>query len=123
MLFMAVVDDNCEFRAKFVSLLNGIRSEDDIVHDYSSGDSFLEAFKLNHFDLVFLDAQMPGIGGLDVMKELRDISQSTLIVVVTNHIDYAPDFFPFDVFRFILKPPNKPVLRRFSSDVRTESEM
>jgi len=122
MLLIAVIDDDFGFKAKLENMLNTIKGKDDVVHTYSDGDSFLSAFRTKPYDLIFLDACMPGIDGLDVAKELREISQSTLIVVVTEHLNYAPDFFQFNVFRFILKPPEKSALRQALADARSESE-
>ena len=39
------------------------------------------------FDLLILDLSLPGRGGLDVMKQLKDLSPATAILVYTVHPD------------------------------------
>ncbi|MEO9805466.1 MAG: LytTR family DNA-binding domain-containing protein [Reichenbachiella sp.] len=52
-------------------------------------------------DIVFLDVQMPGISGMDIIKSLTKKPQ---IILVTSNSKYATEAFDFQVTDFLLKP-------------------
>ena len=43
-----------------------------------SGDEAIDLFKYNVFDIVFLDENMPGLSGLEVLVELKKINKNIL---------------------------------------------
>lgn len=51
--------------------------------------SAVTAFTQSAPDLVVLDLSMPGRDGLDVMRELREVDPSCLILVLTSNVDPA----------------------------------
>ncbi|NCD42108.1 MAG: response regulator transcription factor [Bacteroidia bacterium] len=64
----------------------------------------LEAFeviKKQRVDLMFLDIQMPGITGLDFLKNLR---HRPAVVFTTAYRNYALEAFDLDVLDYLLKP-------------------
>ncbi|MCI4648248.1 LytTR family DNA-binding domain-containing protein [Phaeodactylibacter sp.] len=86
----------------------------DIIRHYLSKldefvviDSFeepLEAFtalKQQPADLIFLDIQMPGLSGLELLKAL---SSKPAAILTTAHREYAVDGFELDVVDYLLKP-------------------
>lgn len=54
-------------------------------------------------DVMFLDVEMPGMSGLELLSALR---QPPLVVLVSSKSSYALDAFEFDVADFLLKPPS-----------------
>lgn len=63
-----VIDDNQDVRDLVVHILSA-----DGFHVYSAadGENALAILKSNPVDLVLLDVMMPGISGLEVLKEIR----------------------------------------------------
>jgi len=55
-------------------------------------------------DLVFLDLQMPGIGGFDVVRRLQRGSRLPVIVIVTAYDEYAIQAFEAGAVDYLLKP-------------------
>lgn len=53
-------------------------------------------------DLVFLDVEMPGMTGLELLNALKTAPE---VILVSSKRDYALDAFDFDVTDFLLKPP------------------
>lgn len=59
---------------------------------------------LSEFDLAFLDIDMKGLDGLTLARRLRDARPDAIIVFVTNFIQYAPEGYEVQAFRYLLKP-------------------
>lgn len=55
-------------------------------------------------DVAFLDIDMPGKSGLEVAKEIRELSQKTKIVFVTACQEYSLDAFAIHARGYVLKP-------------------
>lgn len=52
-----------------------------------SGDDALETIENNKFDLLILDSNVPGISGLELIKELRSYNNTTPIIMITAYQD------------------------------------
>ncbi len=61
-------------------------------------NSFLKATKV---DLIFLDIQMPGISGIDLLRSLKNPPP---IFLTTAYRHYAPEAFELNVLDYLLKP-------------------
>ncbi len=55
------------------------------------------------FDMALLDIDMVGMSGLDVAYEIRKWRQDTIIIFVTNYVEYAPEGYEVQAFRYLLK--------------------
>ncbi len=49
-----------------------------------SGTEALEELKINNFDIVFLDENMPGLSGLETLQELKEIHPTLPVVMITK---------------------------------------
>jgi CheY-like chemotaxis protein len=54
------------------------------VHTRQDGAAGLELARERSFDLVFLDIRMPGMGGLEALKQLREIHPKATFVMITG---------------------------------------
>jgi DNA-binding response OmpR family regulator len=52
-----------------------------------TGDSALETIEDKKFDLLILDSNVPGISGLELIKELRSYNDTTPIIMITAYQD------------------------------------
>jgi len=68
-------------------------------------------------DVVFLDIEMPGISGLDLIATLK--KYMPVCVFITSHPEFALDAFELSAFDYILKPLKDD---RFAQTVRRVSE-
>ncbi len=53
-------------------------------------------------DVVFLDIEMPGMTGIDLLRVIR--GQSFLTVFITSHPEFAIEGFELEAFDYLLKP-------------------
>jgi len=76
-----LVDDDAIFRSEFKDCF----SEYDIV-EASNGEEALSILKKpNEIDLVILDIRMPGMSGLEVLKQIRKVDKNIKIIIFTGY--------------------------------------
>ena len=97
-----VVDDEAWARRNLTILL---RRDPDIesVVECESGFEAIEEIRKSKPDLVFLDVQMPGCGGFDVL-ELLGSDLPSAIIFVTAYDEYALRAFEAGALDYLLKP-------------------
>jgi DNA-binding NtrC family response regulator len=54
-----------------------------------SGEEALDRLREQEFDVVLLDLKMPGMGGMEALRQVRDLGSSAEMVVLTGHPDVA----------------------------------
>lgn len=84
-------------------LLLGADPEIAIVAECASGPETLAALRKERPDLVFLDVQMPGATGFDVLEALRG-EVSPRVVFATAHGEHALRAFDVAAVDYLLKP-------------------
>lgn len=77
-----------------------IRSE---VTEFSGGLHFFSQYRCN-YDLIFLDVEMPGMDGMSVARQIREMDERVGIVFVTNIAQYALQGYEVNAIDFIVKP-------------------
>src|SRR3984885_14525289 len=76
----------------------------EIVGEADNGVLALEKISADHPDLVLLDLQMPVMGGLEVVRNLRRGTHMPAIVMVTAFDQYALQAFEAGAVDYLLKP-------------------
>lgn len=71
-----------------------------------NGTKALNLLKEQSFDLVITDMKMPGITGMEVLKAVKELSPSTLVIVVTafGTIENAVEAMQHGAFHYLIKP-------------------
>lgn len=77
-----------------------------------TGRSAIEAAERFRPDIIFMDIQMPGINGIDAMREIREFSANVIFVVLTAYdkFDYAKEAIGLGVLDYLNKPVNRKVV-------------
>jgi len=78
----------------------------EIAGEASNGETALDEIARLHPDLVLLDLQMPGIGGLEVVRRLRGAPRVPVVVIVTAYDAFAIQAFEAGAVDYLLKPVN-----------------
>jgi len=99
---VAVADDEPLARRGVISRLS---SFDDLVlsGEYEDGPGALAGLREAPVDLVFLDVQMPGMNGLDVLAALPP-ARRPLAILLTAHEGFAVRAFALNAVDYLLKP-------------------
>ena len=74
-----------------------------ILQDCEDGESAVEAIRTHSPELVFLDVQMPGLSGFDVLKHLPK-ERMPFIIFLTAYDQYALQAFEVHALDYLLKP-------------------
>lgn len=113
-----VVDDERPAREELIWLLE--QCEDvEVVAQASTAEAAFEALGAHHVDAIFLDVDMPGIGGMRLAERLRDLDDfAPAIVFVTAYDNHAVEAFGVDATDYLLKPVRLQRLQRAIARVR-----
>lgn len=88
-----------------------------LVAECADGLSGLETIEREKPDLVFLDIQMPGLTGFDVLARLK---HDPKIIFTTAYDQYALQAFEYNSIAYLLKPIEKDKLDKAVQKVRLE---
>lgn len=76
-----VVDDEAPVRDLFEDLF---RKEDCQTVTCATGEEALKIIKNEPFDVVLLDIKLPGMSGLEALKNIREINKKLPVVMITG---------------------------------------
>lgn len=79
------------------------------VETAKTGRAVIEKAETFHPDIVFMDIHMPGINGIQAMREIRKFNNSALFYVVSAYdkFDYAKEAINLGVEQYLTKPISK----------------
>ena len=97
-----LVDDEALSR-RGLELRLRVAADIEIIGQCSNGREALSAIREQRPDLVFLDIQMPGLSGFDVLAELQP-HELPMIVFVTAYDRFAVQAFEARAIDYVLKP-------------------
>jgi two-component system LytT family response regulator len=101
----AVIVDDEPLARKGLAIRLGAFDSVEVVGQCSSGNIAVEEIPRLKPDLVFLDIQMPGLNGFQVINTLRESGETIpLIIFVTAFDSYAIKAFDVHALDYVLKP-------------------
>ena len=98
-----LVDDEQEF---VETLAQRLEVRDFDVATSLSGADALALLEEREVDLVVLDLQMPGVDGLEVLRQIKQRKPLIEVIMLTGHatVETAIDGMKLGAFDFLLKP-------------------
>jgi len=106
MIKVFITDDEEPARERLKELLGDIAEEvpTSVVGEARNGLETLERLPESGAELLLLDIQMPGMGGLEVARHLTALSEAPTVVFVTAHDRHAVEAFELNALDYLLKP-------------------
>lgn len=106
-----IIEDEPLARERLQDLLEPYKEQIEIVTEADNGILALKKIKEYKPDLIFLDIQMPGLNGFQVLRELpkKDIP---LVIFTTAYDEYALNAFETNAVDYLLKPIESVKLQR-----------
>ena len=95
-----IVDDERLARKELTSLLES-HPEVEIVDEAANADEAIEKIDKQNPDVIFLDIQMPGKTGFELLESLERVPQ---VVFTTAYDEFALKAFDFNALDYLLKP-------------------
>jgi len=108
-----IVDDERLAREKVRALLAD-DADIEIVGECANGADAIAAVRKQKPDLVFLDVEMPGANGFQVLQRLRG-ERLPMVVFITAHDEYAVRAFEVEAIDYVMKPFDR---KRFADALR-----
>lgn len=98
-----VVDDEPAARRKVLRFLKE-HGDVEVAGEAATGEQAVEQIVAAQPDLVFLDVQMPGMSGFEVVEAIASSDRVPAIIFATAHDEYAVRAFEVSALDYLLKP-------------------
>jgi two-component system KDP operon response regulator KdpE len=79
-----VVDDEPQIRRVMRTTLSG---RGYVIREASTGEEAVEAVRKERPDLILLDVNMPGIGGIEAAREIREMCDAPIIMLTVRNAE------------------------------------
>jgi DNA-binding NtrC family response regulator len=101
-----IVDDELGPRESLRMILKPLYD----VRTATNGQEALDYIQKEKIDLITLDIKMPGLSGMDVLRELRKLGSDAAVVIVTGYgtLTDVHDAIRYGAVDFVSKPFNVP---------------
>src|SRR3954451_686557 len=98
-----IVDDEC---LPLCTISPGLSAEGFEILTAASGEDALQIFEDEKPDLVLLDIVLPGIDGVEVLRQIKAANAACLVVMMSAYhmVDRAVDAMKLGAFDYLIKP-------------------
>src|SRR3954468_17728180 len=100
MMKCIIVDDNKMARTAIRLMIEQVDFLE-LKHECANPIEAFNLLKTEEIDLVFLDVEMPGMTGVELIKNLE---KRPIIILITAKKDYAIEAFELNIADYIIKP-------------------
>lgn len=121
MIRSAICDDEPVMLEQMYGIVHKTFDENNFPCDifcFHSGNEMLKTHREHPFDIIFLDILMPDRNGFDVAKDVRIISDKTLLLFVTSQDELVYDSFNYRPFYFLRKGDSNTFAQSLSDTVK-----
>lgn len=109
---VVIVDDEEPVLDSFSFILERERDEFSLCGKARSGTEAIRVIGEVRPDIVFMDVQMPGIDGIEVIAQVRQQNPDTVFILATAYerFDIAQRAIPLGVFSYLVKPISRKMM-------------
>ncbi len=120
MLKAVIVDDEPKAIQSLIWELSNFNTEIEVMASFTNPDEALKYLDSNTPDCLFLDVQMPTIGGFQFLEQLRDINFA--VVITTAYDEYAIKALKHEAIDYLLKPIDSDDLKESINKIKKHSD-
>lgn len=89
---------------KLITEYQRSRGESVACRYFMNSTDFLCELRGGEYDLVLLDVLMPGVSGIQVAQELRELDKNTRLIFVSASPEFAVESYSVGAYYYLLKP-------------------
>src|SRR5512140_520519 len=98
-----IIDDEPLARERIRTLLNE-ETDFEVLGECANGTEAVAKIRNHNPDLLFLDIQMPGMNGFEVLRAVHGTARLPRVVFVTAYDQHALKAFEVHALDYLLKP-------------------
>lgn len=105
-MYILICDDDAAFGARIAGYVGDYFTARDIrvsAKVCTSGEQALQTPELEKYQVAFLDGDMPGMDGIDLGRHLKQKNPKILLVYLSAYLEFAPQGYTVNAYRYILK--------------------
>ena len=105
---VVIVDDEPVIRTGLIKLLEWDELGLSIVGEAGNGFEALDVIKRENPDIIILDIRMPGMDGIQLLKNLRDVGVEAKVIILSGYdsFQYIKETMLYRIENYLLKPVN-----------------
>lgn len=109
MMKLLIADDEYLVIDSLKYIVERFTKDVEVVGTAKSGREAIEKAMELKPDIVFMDIHMPGIDGIDAIKQIKAINSDIVFVIITayEYFNYAKEAINLGVHEYLLKPINR----------------
>lgn len=109
MLKLIIADDEFAIREAISSIIDWKALNIDLIGKCKNGPETLKMIYDSHPDIVLTDIKMPGLSGLDLIKQTVKCGMDISFIILSGYaeFEYAKQAIQFGVSNYLLKPCNE----------------
>jgi DNA-binding NtrC family response regulator len=99
------VDDEIDF---LDTLMKRMKKRNVSVSGVNRGEDAIEFLKTHSIDVVVLDMRMPGMDGIETLREIKKLNPLLEVIMLTGHacLEAAREGMELGAFDYLMKPLN-----------------
>ncbi|MDH7913413.1 LytTR family DNA-binding domain-containing protein [Winogradskyella sp. SYSU M77433] len=120
MLKAVIVDDEPKAIQSLIWELGNFKKDIEVIASFTDPNKALQFLESHIPDCLFLDVQMPTIGGFQFLEKLKDIDFA--VIITTAYDEYAIKALKHEAIDYLLKPIDSDDLKDSIKKIKKHSE-
>ena len=120
MLKAVIVDDEPKAIQSLIWELGNFKKDIEVIASFTDPNKALQFLESHTPDCLFLDVQMPTIGGFQFLEKLKDIDFA--VIITTAYDEYAIKALKHEAIDYLLKPIDSDDLKDSIKKIKKHSE-
>ncbi|MCF8338260.1 MAG: LytTR family DNA-binding domain-containing protein [Bacteroidales bacterium] len=120
--YTAIIIDDEKGARDLLSDMLGDYPEIKVIGNAANGEEGLYLLSKYHPDIAFLDIDMPGKNGVEVLREMHHLYDDIKVIFTTAYEEYAVESIKYHPFGYMLKPLNPDKLHEIIFHVKSDDQ-